>query len=99
MSCFLFQAEDGIRDIGVTGVQTCALPILGVPAVDAGLGQRLVQQPPGRADERLALAVLLVTGLLADEHDPGGLRPLAEDRRSEESRVGNECRSRWATDY
>src|SRR5215217_4033701 len=25
---FLFQAEDGIRDIGVTGVQTCALPIL-----------------------------------------------------------------------
>src|SRR3712207_9235825 len=25
---FIFQAEDGIRDIGVTGVQTCALPIL-----------------------------------------------------------------------
>src|SRR3712207_9393290 len=29
---FFFQAEDGIRDIGVTGVQTCALPILGVEA-------------------------------------------------------------------
>src|SRR5215203_6490717 len=27
MFCFFFQAEDGIRDIGVTGVQTCALPI------------------------------------------------------------------------
>src|SRR5882757_5556988 len=27
---FFFQAEDGIRDIGVTGVQTCALPILSV---------------------------------------------------------------------
>jgi len=27
---FFFQAEDGIRDIGVTGVQTCALPILHV---------------------------------------------------------------------
>src|SRR3712207_7051213 len=27
-SSFFFQAEDGIRDIGVTGVQTCALPIL-----------------------------------------------------------------------
>src|SRR5258707_128678 len=27
MSFFFFQAEDGIRDIGVTGVQTCALPI------------------------------------------------------------------------
>ena len=25
--CVFFQAEDGIRDIGVTGVQTCALPI------------------------------------------------------------------------
>src|SRR3712207_4262090 len=27
MCAFFFQAEDGIRDIGVTGVQTCALPI------------------------------------------------------------------------
>src|SRR3712207_3059536 len=27
MFFFFFQAEDGIRDIGVTGVQTCALPI------------------------------------------------------------------------
>src|SRR3712207_9325996 len=27
---FFFQAEDGIRDIGVTGVQTCALPIYGI---------------------------------------------------------------------
>src|SRR3712207_8632980 len=29
---FFFQAEDGIRDIGVTGVQTCALPIWPPPA-------------------------------------------------------------------
>src|SRR5437016_5218315 len=28
--CFFFQAEDGIRDWSVTGVQTCALPIFGV---------------------------------------------------------------------
>src|SRR6266550_529300 len=28
---FFFQAEDGIRDVAVTGVQTCALPILPVP--------------------------------------------------------------------
>src|SRR6476620_11983659 len=34
MFFFFFQAEDGIRDIGVTGVQTCALPIS--EAVDAG---------------------------------------------------------------
>jgi len=31
---FFFQAEDGIRDIGVTGVQTCALPISGEGALD-----------------------------------------------------------------
>src|SRR3712207_2913963 len=31
---FFFQAEDGIRDIGVTGVQTCALPILGEQGVE-----------------------------------------------------------------
>src|SRR3712207_9502771 len=34
---FLFQAEDGIRDIGVTGVQTCALPI----SFDPGMQVRL----------------------------------------------------------
>src|SRR2546430_5163957 len=27
VDCFFFQAEDGIRDLTVTGVQTCALPI------------------------------------------------------------------------
>src|SRR2546429_1428212 len=32
---FFFQAEDGIRDVAVTGVQTCALPIL----VDAPSGK------------------------------------------------------------
>src|SRR3712207_8341992 len=30
LAVFFFQAEDGIRDIGVTGVQTCALPISSV---------------------------------------------------------------------
>src|SRR5258707_8415241 len=33
---FFFQAEDGIRDIGVTGVQTCALPISAIPSTPAG---------------------------------------------------------------
>src|SRR5256884_2782735 len=31
-SVFFFQAEDGIRDVAVTGVQTCALPIYRRPA-------------------------------------------------------------------
>ena len=35
---FFFQAEDGIRDWSVTGVQTCALPILNVNADDAAAG-------------------------------------------------------------
>src|SRR5215217_9206082 len=35
---FFFQAEDGIRDIGVTGVQTCALPIF-APVKDGVLGK------------------------------------------------------------
>src|SRR5256885_3795828 len=32
--CFFFQAEDGIRDYKVTGVQTCALPILAATLVE-----------------------------------------------------------------
>src|SRR5437762_4455724 len=36
---FFFQAEDGIRDTSVTGVQTCALPISDVWAVDARTGK------------------------------------------------------------
>src|SRR5690625_7483933 len=69
--CFFFQAEDGIRDGHVTGVQTCALPI-------CGLGREPGQGAPGHA-RRL--------GLAAGEQPP---------LRSEERRVGKECRSRWA---
>src|SRR5947207_10525369 len=46
--CFFFQAEDGIRDHCVTGVQTCALPIyVGQAEVAARMpiGQALVVQP------------------------------------------------------
>src|SRR5258707_15043694 len=38
---FFFQAEDGIRDIGVTGVQTCALPIF--PGVTAETVARAIE--------------------------------------------------------
>src|SRR3712207_7136152 len=38
--CFFFQAEDGIRDIGVTGVQTCALPICNYGLVKALIESR-----------------------------------------------------------
>src|SRR5690606_40826450 len=39
--CFFFQAEDGIRDFHVTGVQTCALPIYPARGVHLDLGHRL----------------------------------------------------------
>src|SRR3712207_9406192 len=48
---FFFQAEDGIRDIGVTGVQTCALPIwllLGV-VEQVGAHYRADERAPPRA--------------------------------------------------
>src|SRR3712207_8814005 len=83
---FFFQAEDGIRDIGVTGVQTCALPIW--PAVPPGIATRT--PPPTR----------LVRP--ARRRAPGrrdrarGPRPECRRYRSEERRVGKECRSRWS---
>src|SRR2546427_10992050 len=47
MIFFFFQAEDGIRDLTVTGVQTCALPIyvaeLGKVAFQAGVGHGVGQ--------------------------------------------------------
>src|SRR2546425_1542440 len=73
VSFFFFQAEDGIRDKLVTGVQTCALPILG----DASeLDVRLAEVNAGQlenvaADDALAavdalLAVQLAMGLPAE---------------------------------
>src|SRR5207249_7522091 len=46
LQCFFFQAEDGIRDRNVTGVQTCALPILGW---SRGIGRRGCLQGPSPA--------------------------------------------------
>src|SRR2546430_9940584 len=43
---FFFQAEDGIRDLTVTGVQTCALPISARLAADGRRGAPLRVQPP-----------------------------------------------------
>jgi hypothetical protein len=43
---------------------------VGGGALDAGLFQRAVQQQSRRADERLALAILAIAGLFADQHDP-----------------------------
>src|SRR5215467_7880547 len=48
---FFFQAEDGIRDYKVTGVQTCALPILRARLRRDRPGQPPGRGQPGRGDE------------------------------------------------
>src|SRR2546430_6409582 len=48
---FFFQAEDGIRDLTVTGVQTCALPIL-VLDVASGEVLAMVNQPAYNPNDR-----------------------------------------------
>src|SRR5205809_1685588 len=63
---FFFQAEDGIRDVAVTGVQTCALPIYpGIPGIGARTAARLLTQhgiiedfPPGVLGDKRDLALL-----------------------------------------
>src|SRR5438128_4406823 len=95
---FFFQAEDGIRDATVTGVQTCALPISGVAEGLAqlhalGLKLAVVTNKPRQATiellTRLGLArpIRAVVGGDSVAHR----KPHA---RSEERRVGKECGSR-----
>src|SRR5437867_7026896 len=93
MPFFLFQAEDGIRDRTVTGVQTCALPIL--------VGLELRPQPPGfHAHD--GIHARIVRGLAVEHFDSDDvffelirLSTHGSLHRSEERRVGKECRSRW----
>src|SRR5690606_39286685 len=86
---FFFQAEDGIRDFHVTGVQTCALPIsqqMGVELVEAAdlvVRDDFVHM---RTTSGLARVDVIYRRVGDDYLDP---------KRSEERRVGKECRSRW----
>src|SRR5258708_9262485 len=87
---FFFQAEDGIRDDLVTGVQTCALPIYANPSPKRFFG--MMKLLP------IALSMTIWTGCAhykvidADKT----VRRLKAHQRSEERRVGKECRSRWS---
>src|SRR5690625_7739650 len=87
MDFFFFQAEDGIRDGHVTGVQTCALPICGAGEADQVGRSRARGHHPGGVHpaDRAGRAA---------RHRRGGPRRRALlQRRSEERRVGKECRS------
>src|SRR3712207_7039391 len=86
---FFFQAEDGIRDIGVTGVQTCALPIL---RTRIAAGARIAAMPGGGAYAWTDTQLVRVTA----DRVMSGTVPDRILLRSEERRVGKECRSRWS---
>src|SRR3989440_9405559 len=92
---FFFQAEDGIRDLIVTGVQTCALPICFLTtqlfcarAKLALLREQFIGRRKDVKDESIAEFVVRRLGQEFLDY--------AVDPRSEERRVGKECRSRWS---
>src|SRR5256885_5388184 len=92
---FFFQAEDGIRDYKVTGVQTCALPIFRLQeANEADLLRGRIRHVDleggrqGRGGLPQAFARLQAFEVLDELH--------VGRERSEERRVGKECRSRWS---
>src|SRR5258707_10626968 len=70
---FFFQAEDGIRDIGVTGVQTCALPILDPPPPGAHGATSLCPKGTQPVEFRIhAITVPIVINRKQDLIDPNG---------------------------
>src|SRR3712207_8033501 len=68
MIMFFFQAEDGIRDIGVTGVQTCALPIYdAVETIRGALAALKPGDDSGRVQLQLQLAEVYEDAARYDE--------------------------------
>src|SRR5256885_8679006 len=99
---FVFQAEDGIRDYKVTGVQTCALPILARGLLQIG-GWR--NRPAREAARKIARFMM---GGEPEQPQLSAMREELMNRdkvrlvlagRSEERRGGKEWRSRWAPDH
>src|SRR3712207_9223143 len=88
MCIFFFQAEDGIRDIGVTGVQTCALPILR----PGRIGVLLMNLGTPEATDYWSMRRYLKE-FLSDR------RGIGNPRRTEEGRAGEEWRSRGGAEY
>src|SRR5256884_3484853 len=95
---FFFQAEDGIRDVAVTGVQTCALPISGCREFAR---QFLEAHSERRHSGAAGGAPFLGAprrhhGAFARAPEVSPATPEQRRSRSEERRVGKECRSRWS---
>src|SRR2546426_10490388 len=81
---FFFQAEDGIRDYKVTGVQTCALPIWAVRVFEVAgevEGERIHcedARPAGAQRRKRLLVRVVAVGGEDDERIHAGLLPVAE---------------------
>src|SRR5699024_12146942 len=97
---FFFQAEDGIRDRNVTGVQTCALPISAATSATAAVDEAIRlfvllgwSEPVARQSIEHVCGVLARTGARHTTFEN-----LRRDKyaRSEERRVGKEWRCRWS---
>src|SRR5690348_17526930 len=92
---FFFQAEDGIRDGRVTGVQTCALPIFEAIAGHDPADSTSVNSIVPRYSEMLADDIKQIRIGVPKEYFVSGVAAEVECR-SEERRVGKEGRSgRW----
>src|SRR2546425_4127789 len=92
---FFFQAEDGIRDKLVTGVQTCALPI-SYTSRPLRSSSAVARRAPGSAGH---VSCTILAAITRERSSKARSRENAADRegrRSEERRVGKECRSRWS---
>src|SRR2546421_2441833 len=89
---FFFQAEDGIRDLIVTGVQTCALPISGLPEMNTVL--RLLISCPDRPGIVSAVSrFLFEAGANIVRSDQYSTDPRSEEHTSElQSRSDFVCR-------
>src|SRR5260370_16121462 len=91
---FFFQAEDGIRDSSVTGVQTCALPIWRRQHRSEALSRASICS----ARASTGRSTIFPSSEKAPPSDAAAASNTlrAHSSRSEERRVGKECRSRWS---
>src|SRR5690606_42008700 len=94
---FFFQAEDGIRDFHVTGVQTCALPIWRVAEAARERVEVLREMGQLRVD-RVGDPAAQAQAAGADRLG-GEQRMVDAAERSEERRVGKECSNWWLADH
>src|SRR5260370_13879111 len=95
VTVFFFQAEDGIRDSSVTGVQTCALPIwFSTRSVCEKTPSDQGRRPPAKSARFWVAPVFPQPAGAALGRTPRRRSRIAI--RSEERRVGKECRSRWS---